>query len=97
MTESAEFNLPNGVYGTMMGATKADVLRRIDVLRAFYRKLELTNDTHIVVMPNGFPIAGVPTGLTASDIVLLADAAASIVDRFKEFPLQQQLESQAVH
>ena len=34
MSESAEFNLPNGAYGIMTGETRKEVLQRIDVLRA---------------------------------------------------------------
>ena len=34
MSESAEFNLPNGAYGTMTGDTREDVRGRINVLRA---------------------------------------------------------------
>lgn len=97
MTESVEFNLPNAAYGIMTGDTREDVRGRINVLRAFYSQLELTPETHTVVMPNGLPVTGVPIGLTVSDILLLADAAASIVDQMKNFPLCEQLESQEVH
>ena len=95
--ESVEFRLPNGTSGTMTGDTKEDVFRRIDVLRAFYRCCELTNETHTVVMPNGLPIAGVPIGYTVQDIFELANAMAAIHDQLNDFPLCQKLQSNTIH
>ena len=93
----AAFELPNGTYGIMTGDTMDDVLRRLDVLHAFYSLYELTNETHTVVMPNGLPITDVPIGYTARDIFLLFDATISIVDQFNEFPLIQKQKSESVH
>jgi len=96
-TVSAKFRLPNGTSGTMTGATKEDVLRRIDVLRVFYLCCELTNETHDVLMPNGKIITDCPVGYTAQDIYLLADAVVSIVEQVNEFALFQQLKSRSIH
>ena len=95
--ESAGFELPNGTFGTMTGTTREDVLRRIDVLRAFYIWCELTNETQIVKMPNGQQINGVPVGLTGQDILAVADAVFSIHNRQNCFALCQRLQSNTVH
>lgn len=97
MSESAEFSLPNGTGGIMTGKTREDVQRRITVLRTYLRYCELTTETQTVVMPNGLPVYNVPKGLTAQDVSLLVDAAMSIFEQAKEFPLCQQLKSDMVH
>ncbi len=97
MSESAEFRLPNGTSGIMLGDTQEDVLRRIDVLRAFYRHCELTNETHTVVMPNGLPIADVQIGYTVQDVLSLAYASAYIYDQLNDFSLCQKLQSNTIH
>lgn len=95
--ESAGFILPNGTFGTMTGNTQEVILRRIDVLRAFYICCELTNETRVVKMPNGQEITGVPLGFTGQDVLEVADATLSIHDRLFDFSPCQQLQSNAVH
>ena len=81
----------------MTGETTEVVLRRIDVLRAFYIWCELTNETQAVALPNGQLIADVPVGLTGQDVLVVADAVMSIHEQLNEFSVCQQLQSNAVH
>ncbi len=97
MSASEKFQFPNGTFGTMKGDTRAEVLRRIDVLRTYFRYCELTNETQTVVMPNGLPVYNVPKGFTVQDVFLLVDAGTSIHDQLIDFPLCCQLQSGAVH
>ena len=95
-TVAAEFELPNGTFGTMTGKTTEEVLGRIDILRRFYCRYKLSEKTEIVTLSNGQQIVGVPVGFTGREIFELADAALAIHDQQNDYPLCQRLQSNAV-